>query len=57
MASFVEVKDAARDILPSDSMLRKLILEENDELPTEEGLPKCELFVKLLYDEVKRLRK
>ena len=57
MTSFADVKEAARDLLPSSSVLRRLILEERDDLPLEEGRPKCELFVKLLYDEVKQLGK
>lgn len=57
MRDFAYVKDGARGVLSPNSLLRRLILEESDDLRLDEGKPKCELFIKLLYDEAKRLRK
>ncbi len=53
--SMVELKNLARRLLPSNSMLRMLILSEPDEVPREEGLAKLKIFVKLLYQELATL--
>ncbi len=50
--SMVELKNLARKLLPSNSMLRMLILSEPDELPRDEGLAKLQIFVRLLYQEL-----
>jgi len=48
----VELKVMARRLLPTTSILRNLILTEPDYLPRQAVLPKVEIFVKLLYQEL-----
>ncbi len=48
---FVKLKEMAKEMLPSDSNLRMLILSEPDNLPAEKALAKIEIYLKLLYKE------
>ena len=53
MVSTVELKSLARRLLPYDSALRALILAESDTMERREALVKAEIFVKLLYRELR----
>jgi len=50
----VELKKLAGRLLPSNSTLRFLILSEPDNLSTEAARAKVDVYVKLLYEEIKR---
>ena len=50
--SIVELKATAKRMLPATSTLRNVILSEPDCLPREAVLPKVEIFVRLLYQEL-----
>lgn len=52
--SLVELKALARRLLPRNSLLQTLILSEPDSLPREAALAKVEIFVRLLYREIRR---
>jgi len=52
LVSIVELKAIAKKMLPATSILRNLILTELDYSPKEAILPKVEIFVKLLYQEL-----
>lgn len=52
--SLVELKQLANSMLPKNSILRTLILSERDYLPKKDALIKLEIFVKLLYNELKK---
>jgi len=45
------LKELAREILPSDSNLRMLILSEPDMLPIAEAQAKMDVYLKLLHKE------
>lgn len=49
--SLLRVKAAARNLLPPDSLARKVILAEDDALPLEEALAKFAVFDRLLTTE------
>lgn len=51
--SLVELKRLAQRLLPSGSTLRAIIMSEPDTLPRSEAFPKMEIFVQLLYRELK----
>jgi len=53
-ASMVKLKKLAEQLLPSNSTLRFLILSEPDNLSTEAARAKVDVYVKLLYEEIKR---
>lgn len=50
--SIVKLKAIAKRMLPATSTLRNVILGEPDYLPREAILPKVEIFVRLLYQEL-----
>jgi len=52
-ASLVELKRFAEKLLPRTSVLRMLILSEPDYLQKDVALAKIEIFVKLLYQELR----
>jgi len=54
VVSIVELKELARRLLRSNSVLRMLILSEPDYLARQECLIKLMVYVKLLYQELKR---
>jgi len=51
--SLIELKNLALRMLPRNSLLRILILSEEDYLPRVEARAKVEVFAKLLYEEVR----
>lgn len=51
--SLVELKRLAEKLLPRASTLRMLILSEPDYLQKDVALAKIEIFVKLLYQELR----
>ncbi len=53
--SLVELKALARRMLPKNSILQIIILSEPDILPREVALAKVEIFVRLLYQELRQL--
>jgi hypothetical protein len=54
--SLIELKNLAQRMLPRNSLLRILILSEEDYLPRAEARAKVEVFAKLLYEEVRGLK-
>jgi len=50
--SLLRVKAAARNLLPQDSLTRRVILAEDDILPLEEALAKFAVFDRLLTAEL-----
>ena len=50
--SLLRVKAAARNLLPDDSLTRRVILDEADTLPLEEALAKFAVFDRLLVAEL-----
>ena len=50
--SLLRVKSAARNLLPHDSLTRRVILAEDDALPLEESLAKFAVFDRLLVAEL-----
>ena len=59
VVSLLKLKDAARRLLPADSIARGVITSEPDVLPLTEALSKFEVFDSLLIEElgaVRRLR-
>ena len=55
--SIVELKNLARTLLPSTSVLRDLILSEADSLPAESAAVKAQVYSRLLYRELQGPRK
>jgi hypothetical protein len=53
MMSFLEIKQLALKLLPHTSIFRKMILSEPDMLPRIEASAKLEIYVKLLYSELR----
>jgi hypothetical protein len=53
LISLVELKALAIRLLKGDSTLRSIILSEPDYLPKLEALAKLEIFVRLLYHELR----
>jgi hypothetical protein len=54
VANMAGLKEAARKHLPRNSILRKLVESEPDTLDKEKALAKIEIFVQLLYEEMKK---
>jgi|GEM_PF-2846513 len=54
LVSFVELKQLARRHLPSNSFLRNILLSEPDLLPKQVALGKVEIYIPLLYEELKQ---
>ena len=50
--SLLRIKAAASNLLPHDSLARKVILAEGDVLPLEEALAKFAIFDRLLAAEL-----
>lgn len=50
--SISKLKKMAVEMLPTDSVVRKLILSEPDELERSELMVKIEIYSKLLYSEL-----
>lgn len=51
--SLKQLKELAKEILPTDSNLRMLILSEPDMLPIAEAMAKMDVYLKLLHKEFK----
>jgi hypothetical protein len=49
----VDLKKLVTSVLPSRSVLRMLILSEPDTLTRENAFAKLEIYVRLLYSELK----
>jgi hypothetical protein len=49
--SLIPLKNTVRAMIPVNSLYRKLILSEPDELPYEEGISKLEAYSKVLTIE------
>ncbi len=54
LVSIIDLKNLARNMLPSSSTLRELILSEPDYLPSDEVMIKVRMYSKLLYRELKK---
>lgn len=54
--TFKDFKEWAMKYLPTDSSLREAILKQPDDLPTELGLPKLEVFNLQIRRELSRHR-
>jgi hypothetical protein len=54
VANMIGLKETARKHLPKNSILRKLVESEPDTLDREKALAKIEIFVQLLYEEMKK---
>ena len=52
LTSLVPLKSLARQMLPSTSILREILLAQPDWLPRSEAIAKLEIFVQLLYREL-----
>ena len=55
--SLSKLKDAARKLLPADSITRRVIAAEPDTLPLAEALSKFEIFDRLLIEELGAARR
>lgn len=51
--SSLELKSAARKLLPAESMLRRLILLEPDTISREEAIVKIKMFSRMLDEEMR----
>jgi hypothetical protein len=54
VANMTGLKEAARKHLPKNSILRRLVELEPDTLDREKALAKIEIFIPLLYEEMKK---
>ena len=50
--NLAEIKSLAKQMLPTGSVLRSILLSLPDVLPREQALAKMEILVQLLYAEV-----
>ena len=55
--SLSKLKDAARKLLPADSIARRVIAAEPDALPLAEALSKFKVFDSLLIEELGTVRR
>jgi hypothetical protein len=53
MVSFVELKQLVVKLLPSTSILRKMVLGERDMMSRTNAIAKMEIYVRLLYSELR----
>jgi hypothetical protein len=53
MVNFVELKQLAVKLFPPTSILRKMILGEPDMMSRTNAIAKMEIYVRLLYSELK----
>ena len=54
IVSFKELKSLATKYLPKDSILRKILASELDYLPKTIASGKVEIYISLLYEELKQ---
>ena len=52
LVSLLKLKEAARRLLPSDSITRSVMISEPDVLPLAEAIPKFKVFDRLLVEEL-----
>ena len=55
--SLLKLKEAARRLLPADSLARSVITSELDALPLAEALSKFKVFDRLLVEELGAVRR
>ena len=52
--SLAKLKEIAKAMLPASSILRRLIVSEPDELRKQAALAKIEIFIEILYSEMRK---
>ena len=57
LVSLLKLKDAARRLLPTDSITRSVITAEPDTLPLAEAIPKFKVLDSLLVEELGAARR
>jgi hypothetical protein len=57
VVSLLRLKDAARKLLPADSIARSIITAEPDTLPLAEALSKFKVFDALILEELGAVRR